>query len=388
MLDGERDPISKNSWDDVLLGQPGLGIKISVASQMKGKGSMRSTNLNGIESIFGLFLCLSFLIVPCHKVSAAESEAERTAKLVEGAKKEGKLVWYTAGALEDSEKLLMRFKEKYPFIETDMYRTGAEGMIARIMTETRAKTYLWDLVQIGGIKDEIIKRNGHTAKYLSPQRQFIPEVFRDPEGYWTAIYVIFYITAYNTDLVPAREVPKTYADLLDPKWKGKMAMDTNSDDWFANMLKIMGEQKGLEYMKRLAQQNIQFRTGRTVNTQMLAAGEFSIGIALYNQRVEEWKRKGSAVDWVVAEPVVPEMNPIAISTHAPHPNAAKLFVDFVLSREGQELISSFLRIPVRADVEAQIPGLKLKDKKIWPVDLKIADDYERYLKLFREIFKL
>jgi iron(III) transport system substrate-binding protein len=350
-------------------------------------------SLNRIESIFiscvvSFFLCLSFLIVSFHKASAAESEAERTAKLVEGAKKEGKLLWYTAGALEDSEKLLMRFKEKYPFIDTEMYRTGAEGMIARITTEARAKTYLWDLVQIGGIKDEIIKRNGHTAKYLSPQRQFVPEVFRDPEGYWTAIYVIFYITAYNTDLVSAREAPKTYADLLDPKWKGKMGMDTNSDDWFANMLKIMGEQKGLEYMKTLAKQDIQFRTGRTVNTQMLAAGELSIGVALYNQRIEEWKRKGSPVEWVAMEPVIPEMNPIAISARAPHPNTAKLFVDFVLSREGQEMISSFLRIPVRADVEAQIPGLKLKGQKIWPVDLKIADDYGRYLKLFREIFKL
>ena len=153
------------------------------------------------------------------------------------------------------------------------------------------------------------------------------------------------------------------------------------------MLKIMGEEKGLEYMKRLAKQDIQFRTGRTVNTQMLAAGEFSIGIALYNQRVEEWKRKGSPVEWIVVEPVVSEMNPIAVSARAPHPNAARLFVDFVLSREGQEMISSFLRIPARVDVEAQIPELKLKGKKIWPIDLKIADDYDRYLKLFREIFK-
>ena len=349
--------------------------------------NLKRTKSSFIGCLVSLFLWAPFLIVSLDKASAAESEAERAAKLVEGAKKEGKLLWYTAGALDDSEKLLKRFKEKYPFIETGMYRTGAEGMITRIMTEARAKTYLWDLVQIGGIKDEIIKRSGLTVKYLSPQRQFIPEVFRDPEGYWTAIYVIFYITAYNTDLVSAREAPKTYTDLLDPRWKGKMGMDTNSDDWFANMLKIMGEEKGLEYMKRLAKQDIQFRTGRTVNTQMLAAGEFSIGIALYNQRVEEWKRKGSPVEWIVVEPVVPEMNPIAVSARAPHPNAARLFVDFVLSREGQEMISSFLRIPARVDVEAQIPELKLKGKKIWPVDLKIADDYDRYLKLFREIFK-
>ena len=98
------------------------------------------------------------------------------------------------------------------------------------------------------------------------------------------------------------------------------------------------------------------------------------------------KRKGSPVEWIALEPVIPEKNLIAISAHAPHPNAAKLFVDFVLSREAQQMLASFYRIPARADVDAQVPELKLKGRKIWPVDLSIADDYEKYVKLFLETF--
>ena len=191
-----------------------------------------------------LLLCLIFLIVPFHKALATESEEEKVAKLVEEAKKEGKLLLYTTMSVVEAETLMKRFNEKYPFIETGVYRTDPDGMITRITTESQAKRYLFDLVHLGtGLKDEISKRKGFTVKYLSPQRQFYAEVFKDPEGYSTDMYVNFNVLGYDTNLVSSRDAPKTYEDLLNPKWKGKMGMDAASDDWFAGMVKMMGEKK-------------------------------------------------------------------------------------------------------------------------------------------------
>jgi iron(III) transport system substrate-binding protein len=192
------------------------------------------------------------------------------------------------------------------------------------------------------------------------------------------------VIGYNTNMVSSQEAPKAWADLLDPTWKGNMGIVTNADNWFIPMVKMMGEEKGLEYMKRLSVQNLQWRTGRTLVTQLVAAGEYGIGIAVYNQRVEELKSKGAPLEWVPVDPVFPEIHPLAISSHAAHPNAARLFVDFVLSREGQEMMASFYRIPSRVDVDPMVPKLK-RGLRVMPWDPTVVDEYERYYKLYRKV---
>jgi iron(III) transport system substrate-binding protein len=274
--------------------------------------------------------------------------------------------------------------DKYPFINVKFYRSGDVALLTKIFAEAQAKRNIVDIVDITGIGAEILRKRGLFAKYISPHWKFYSAGSKDPEGYWTDMYTNLNVIGYNTKLVSPKEVPKTYEDFLAPKWKGKIGMDTKAYYWFANILKVMGEKKGLDYMKRLAEQNIQFRTGRTLNAQMVAAGEVSIGIALYNQRVEEIKAKGAAMEWVAIEPVVPEIHPLLISANAPNPNAARLLVDYLLSREGQEVIASFLRIPSRIDVDPILPKLK-KGIKVLPFDSGITDDYDRYIKLYREV---
>jgi iron(III) transport system substrate-binding protein len=351
---------------------------------------MKRMNPRRVKSLFigclvTLFLSSLFLTLPLGEALAL-SMKEHTAKLVEGAKKEGKLVFYTAMTLSEAETLLKRFREKYPFIKTGVIRSGGTRLMSRIMAETRAKKYLFDVTKVGSVKDQILKQKGLTAQYRSPEMKLYPDVFKDREGYWTSIYVNMLTIGYNTNLVSPQEVPKAWEDLLDPKWKGRMGIVDNAEYWFINMLKIMGEEKGLEYMKKLAEQDLQWRAGRTLNTQLMAAGEFSIGVTLYNQRIEQLKTKGAPVDWVPFEPVIPELHPIAVSARAPHPNAAKLFVDFVLSKEGQEMIRSFYRIPCRKDVDALVPEIKCEGLKILPLDTaSIVDDYDRYYKLYRKV---
>ena len=333
-----------------------------------------------------LTLCLGFALVmlPRDNARAASAEEENTAKLIAGAKKEGKLLWYATLVTNDAERLLKRFQEKYPFIKTELFRTGDDGMMTRIMAEAQAKRPAFDVVMITGIAGEILKRKGLTAKYLSPERKFYPEGSKDPEGYWTDIYMNLFTIGYNTKLISRQEAPKTWADLLQPKWKKKMGMDTKSFYWFAVMLKSMGDEKGLDYMKKLANQEIQFRTGQPLITQLMAAGEVNLGVALYNQVVEVMKTQGGPVEWVAVEPVIPQIHPLSVASQAPHPNAARLFVDFLLAKEGQEMLASFARIPSRIDVDPLIPRLK-RGLKIMPFDFGIVDDYDRSIKHYREI---
>ena len=221
-------------------------------------------------------------------------------------------------------------------------------------------------------------------KYVSPEAKNLPRAFVDPQGTWAAVYIMPNITAFNTQMVKRSEVPRTYEEFLNPKWKGKIGMDPTKPEWFAWMLKQMGEEKGLAYMRKLAAQDLRFYPGLSLLTNLLASGEFPLLLNDYLHTAEEIKRKGGPVDWVAQNPVYTKFQPIGIGAKAPHPNAAKLFVDFVLSAEGQKMIASFARVPTRLGVPTNIQGL---EKFNYVVDeFSAADDFNKNYELFQKIF--
>ncbi len=336
-----------------------------------------------IGCLIVMFLSSLSLVIFWDK-AVAQSQEELTAKLVEGAKKEGKMVLYTAMSVDDAQKFLEGFKKKYPFIATEVYRAGSEKLLYRVLNESKAKKYFADV-----LKDNftilISKKEGLGMKYVSPESKSYPEGFKDPEGFWTAVYLVTRVLGYNTKLVDTRDVPKRNEDLLDPKWKGKIGMDAENSEWFFMQLKTMGREKGIEFMKKLAGQDIQFRTGKTLLTQLLSAGEFSIGVGLNGHQVEKLKGDGAPIGWVAIEPVVTLISPIMVMANAPHPNAAKLFMDFVLSLEGQKIVRSFNRIPVRPDVLPDPPRLT-QGVKLTPLDPSFVENMEEYNRLYRDIF--
>jgi iron(III) transport system substrate-binding protein len=363
---------------------------VGVDSPKIKEAKMKFMNLKAIQSLLigcfvAVFLCSLFVIVPLDKASADQSEEERTAKLVEGAKKEGAVLWYTTTPPDSATKYIKPFQERYPFIKVSMYRAGDEALMIRVMAEYRAKRHTFDVLQNGVINQILLGEKGITGKYFSPQRKFYPKIFKDPEGYWTCHQFNVDTIGYNTRLVSPAEAPKTWNDLLDPKWKGKMGSDSKSYLWLAMILKMMGEKKGLEYIEKLSNQDIKFRAGHTLNAQMVVAGEVHVGINLFNYTVEQMKSQGAPIEWVPFDPVIPELYPISISANPPHPNAAKLLYDYILSKECQKILASTFRIPGRTDVNAIVPELK-KGLNIMPTDLSIARDYEKYVKLFHQVF--
>src|SRR5437588_12752019 len=157
---------------------------------------------------------------------------------------------------------------------------------------------------------------------------------------------------YNTKLVKAEDVPRSYEDLLQPRWSGNFGIEASDIIWFAAVAKAMGEEKGLAYFQKLAASGPQIRSGHTLMTELVAAGEIPIALTLYNQAVDKLKEKGAPIDWKALSPAFGRADGIAMAKHASHPHAALLFADFVLSPEGQRIIQAHSRVPVNRRVAA------------------------------------
>lgn len=156
--------------------------------------------------------------------------------------------------------------------------------------------------------------------------------------------------------------------------------------WFAYTLDKLGEEKGLGFMKRLAARKLSFRHGDTLIAQLLAAGEFSICVVCYGYRIELMKSKGAPVDWNADEPVTASGSTISLAKQAPHPNAAKLLVDFILSKEGQTILASFFTVPARGDVRPLAPRL-IQGLRMHPIKVELSKTLNFRRDQFLQIFK-
>jgi iron(III) transport system substrate-binding protein len=300
------------------------------------------------------------------------------------AEAEGKLMFYATFNAADSKTLVDGFKQLYPKIEAVFYRATDSVMVERIVTENRAGQNLWDVVMTSSFYGHNLKKRGLFASYDSPERKFYRDGYKDPQATWTSSYTNYAALGYNTRAVPKASVPKSYSDLLRPEWKGQIGLEGRAYEWFGTMLKAMGEEKGLPYMRELAKQ-AQLRAGRTLLAQLVAAGEFKGALTAYSQTFEVLKPSGAPVDWVYLNPVFANIHPTGVAAKAPHPNAGKLFTDFVLSRRGQELIRGMGRIPDRIDTPPEQARL-IEGIKPAFAPLEVFEDFERYAKIFHEIF--
>jgi len=304
--------------------------------------------------------------------------------IIDGAKKEGSLIVYTSMTVDQAQKLNDAFRVKYPFLQISMFRAVGERLLTKIMTEAQAGKFDFDVVQSAETQAYFLKRRNLLGKYISSEAKNIQKGFFDTEGYWSAVYMMPNVIGYNTRMVKRSEVPRSDDDLLNPKWQGKIGMDHTKPEWFAWKVKRMGEEKGLAYMRKLGAQEFRLYAGLTIITSLLAAGEFPLVLNTYIHNAEDAKRKGAPVDWVAQDQVFTKFQPIGVSAKAPHPNAAKLFVDFMLSEDGQRIISSFGRTPTRRGMSSTVQGA---DQLNYVVDeIGAGDDYNKNYEQFRKIF--
>lgn len=304
--------------------------------------------------------------------------------LIDAAKREGEVVYYASMNLSEANKVIGEFEKRYPFIKVKLNRTGSEKLLTRVLTEARAKKTFADVIQTVEFSMHIFNRRGILARYAPQANSLYPKDFKEEE-FWTTVYYNTYVTGYNTRLVPVSALPKTYDDLLDPNWKGKMMIEGTKAEWFAGMLQIFGQERGLKYMRELAKQKPSPREGHELLAQLVVAGEGVIDINIPAASVERMKERGAPIDWTALGPAPAVMVGAGLAAQAPHPNAAKLFLEFVLSREGQKVMQTPGRLSARSDL-ANEQAAMLKELRIVPVNPSLAEKLDEYAKQLRALF--
>ncbi len=307
--------------------------------------------------------------------------ADRDQRVLEQAKKEGTVVIYTSLNLKDSVPITEAFEKKYG-VKVTLWRASSEKVVQRAVTEARAKRFTPDVFETNGPEMEALYREQLLEPFYSPMfKDLPPEAFPKHRNYVPDRFN-FFVVGWNTNLVKPQDVPNSYQDLLDPKWSGKIGMEASDVDWFGAMVKHMGEQKGLDYFRKIAALKPELRTGHTLMAELVASGEIPLALSIYNHNIERLAVKGAPVKWKALDPTFGRPQGIGVSRNAPHPHAALLFADYLLSREGQEIIKQRGRVPSSTAVDS--PLNKFKYQNIDPVI--VLDEEQKWEKLWSQLF--
>ncbi|WP_137132745.1 extracellular solute-binding protein [Rhizobium sp. FY34] len=306
-------------------------------------------------------------------------------QLIAAAKAEGKVVWYTTMIVDQAVRpIVAAFEAAYPGIKVEFARGNSGDTALKVINEGQAGNRLGDVFDGTGTYASV-KAAGMVAPYVPDSAANLAAEFKDPDGYWHAANIYYLTAAYNTDLVSAEDAPKTYEDLLDPKWKGQMAWavtpePTGAAGFVGNVLMSMGEEKGMAYLKKLAGQKITNMSSsqRTVLDRTIL-GESPIALMIFNHHVPISKEKGAPVEWMRMEPLVSSASLIGLVKNAPHPNAGKLLIDFILSNPGQQVIANASYLPSNPNVNVQYPELLPTGPKPFKANFMSPDVVEKNL---------
>jgi len=300
---------------------------------------------------------------------------------VEAAKKEGTLTLYTTIAEKDLPVIIKPFEDKYG-IKVSVWRAGTDKVLQRAVAETRAKKYEFDAVHFGAPEMEALSREKILAPVNSPVHKDLMPGSVPAHKEWAATILSVWVQAYNTNVVKKSELPRTYQDLLDPRWKGKLGIEAKNDDWFATVVHQMGsESQGVEFFRKLSSTNgISPRQGHTLLNNMVVSGEVPMALTVYNYMPEQAKKKGAPIDWFVIEPAIARANAIGVARHAQHPNAALLFYEYLLGPDGQQAMVSIDYVPTNTRVASPLKGVKI----IQTDPIRSLDESDKWKKLYEE----
>jgi iron(III) transport system substrate-binding protein len=269
---------------------------------------------------------------------------DREQKLIEGAKKEGQVVIYAAMIVNQALRPIAdTFGKKYPFVKVTYWRAESEGIATKVAAEVRANNVVADVVEGTGVGEEAVAAN-LLVPYSTPAIEAYPQKYRDPNHMWTPTRLSYFGLAYNTKLVTADKAPKSYQDLLDPAWQGKMAWRIGSSSgtalFLTNLRLAWGEEKARQYFEKLKDQKIvNFGAGsaRTLVDRVIA-GEYPIALNIFAHHPLISKAKGAPVDSRLLDPAPSTAATMGVVRGVRHPYAAMLLIDFILSKEGQQIL--------------------------------------------------
>ena len=308
--------------------------------------------------------------------------ADRDARLVEGARKEREVLFYSTMTVADGKALAAAFERKYA-VRANHWRGSAERIVTRAVAEARARRYEADVYETSSHRMEALYRERLLEDFHTPVlRDIVPEAFPRGHRQYVAARFAFFVMGYNTNLVKTSELPASYEDLLQPRWIGRITIEGTDMLWFAAVAKAMGEEKGIAYFRKLAAMKPVIRNSHILVAQLVASGEVPFFLTAYNNNIETLKLKGAPVEWKPLQPAFGQAASIGVSKYAPHPHAALLFTEFVLSKEGQEIVKAANRVPTSALVDS--PLNKFKYEIISPT--LALDEGDKWDRLFSNLF--
>jgi ABC-type Fe3+ transport system substrate-binding protein len=312
---------------------------------------------------------------------AGYSGPDRTQRLVEGAKKEGLVTIYSSAVIADTNAIIQAFEKKYG-VQVRLWRGSSDDILRRAVTEARGERYDADLAETAGDSMEGLQRERLLAEVSSPAfSQLMPGAVMPHRG-WFADRLSVFTVAYNTAVIKPADAPKSYVDLTDPKWKGKLGVDDEADDssWFMSVAEAMGKDTGLALFRKIVAINgMSVRRGHTLLSNLVVAGEVPLALNIYGYRVAALKKSGAPIDGVVLPPAFALPTGIGALAKAPHPNAALLLLDFYLT-DGQRILAKRGNVPTNRTVAEPPPGVSLINNG------KFLDNEDEWTRLFRSAF--
>jgi ABC-type Fe3+ transport system substrate-binding protein len=313
--------------------------------------------------------------------------------MIDAAKKEGEVNWYTTQIVNQFVRPAIGAFEKKYGIKVNYFRGNATDIALKVSSEAKAGRIMADVVD-GTATSVMLRRDDQVMKWI-PENKFDKQ-FVDPEGYWIASNFYVLTPGYNTEMVKKADVPKTYADLLDPKWKGKMIWNATSSasagaGFVGTVLLSMGDEKGMDYLRALAKQNVVSvaSSGRQVLDQVIA-GEYPLGLQIFNNHAVISARQGAPSGWAPLETSMAVIATISVTKASAHPNAAKLFMEFVTSEEGQKLLADAGELPVHPNVKPLDPTLRPEEGKFKALFIspeQLEQSMPRWAKTYQDLFR-
>src|SRR5216110_3379548 len=303
---------------------------------------------------------------------AAYEGADRHKRRLEGGRREGFLSLYTSFPPEDVATLNAAFERKYG-VKVRAWRAASEKVLQRIVAEAQAGRDEVDLVDSNSVPLELLRSPYHA--------DLIPAAVPEHRA-WAWARLSVFVQAYNTRLVREADLPASYGDLLDPRWKGKLGIEASDEDWFAEVVRALGEEKGLKLFRELAAKNgLSVRRGHSLLAQMVASGEVPFALTVYNFTADQLKGQGAPLEWFTLSPAIAHGNGFAVIRRAPHPHAALLYYEFMIGDDGQQILADRKSVPTSRKIHTALDRSSLKI--IDPVVL--VDQGERWAKLYEEI---
>jgi iron(III) transport system substrate-binding protein len=310
-----------------------------------------------------------------------DKSADRDAQLAAKAREEGTLTLYTSMSTTESSRLAQAF-EKKTGIKVQIWRNLSETVLQRAIQEARAGRHTMDMVETNAPEVETLAREGVVTEFYSPHLANLHDYAIAPHRKWVSDRVNLFVVGFNTAKIKRADLPSTYEGFADPKWKGKLGIEATDQEWLGAIIKYWGEERGMAFLKKLAANKPDLRKGHILLAQLIAAGEIPVGLTAYSGNVDSIKQKGGPIDWVPVEPLVGRPQGLALAKNAPHPHAALLFADFILSPEGMTLLDQMGRVPTGKNVKTVMDRTKFT--MIDPTTVNAESD--KWLKVWNDVF--